>query len=324
MSSILVVDSSCPLPPKYLQRHNIKVISHTVSMFSKTRLVSSYSEQEAAELYESGLMSFKNGSVVTNVPKPRQISDLFLDQIVTDHETAVCITTTSWLSELRFNFKKALVPFSEEMSVRRSSVGVTGPCTIKGVTSGNIAAGYGLLTAYAARLLQKGVIDDEFDRRFARVMDLTHTLAVIPDLDLMIKSIENRDAPKALQAINELFGSLSLKASIKLKRTPILSLNKDQESLLSQTASYDRSVIKLFSHTEKLIKQGLQVKAIVVAYAGDPIALMDYRAYQKLKVTAEQNGVKVVESVISVSDGLILGPRTVTVGVAPRKPLKRL
>lgn len=309
----LVVDSACDLPYQYILDNDIFILPISVRIDGEL-FVDDHDPVRTLDFYQSGRIA--KGHDAESVPySAEQIRDLFLEQIVVNYDFAFLETITRVRSPIYQNAWEAMHAVLKQYRAHRQAAGREGAFSMRAVNSRSLFAGQGVLAAHTLRLIRSGVAKAELRSKVEALTGNLYAYVVPPDLYY----IRERARKKGDSSVGFL-GAMLGKA---LEITPIVCGHNDETFPAAKVRGFDAAVTKLFDYAIERIRAGLLSPHLCVTYAGDPAIIPELPGFERLAAAAEEAGVELLTSIMSVTGGVNVGPGTVGLALAaPRHEFK--
>ncbi len=297
----LVIDSACDLPLSFLRENDIEIMP--ISMrFGDERYVDLRDPDATVSFYQRYIP--EHGLHAETEPfSVDGIRDLFLDRLVTRFDRVLVVAIASSRSDIFTNATKASFAILNGYRERRRGAGLEGTFMLRVVDSGQLFTGEGVLVWELVRRLRADP-DVPFDvlRRAAEDFK-RHIYAYAVPQDLF--HLRERARGRGDHSVSWLQFQLGSMLDIK----PIVQAHRGDTKPIGKVRHFDAAVDMVMTRASERLEQGRLLSPVVVmSYAGDPQELRKFTAYRRLKRNAEDIGVTVLESPMSTTAGVYLGP----------------
>ena len=301
----LVVDSTCDLPEDFMHQHKIEILPITIRL-GDDDLVDRHSEEAALEFYRSHIG--EKGQDAESVPfTTEQICETFLGRLVTEYDYVFCQTVTRSRSPIFENATKASFAILSQYHGARKAAGVDGPFAMRVINTGTLFAGQGVIAAETARMIEQGLDGNAIRKRLETLLNCVRAYAVPPDLYY----VRARARKKGDRSVSWMGAALGSALDIK----PILCGYGDETKPVDKVRGFGPAVEKLFAYATRKVEQGLMVPYLSVSFAGEMKDLQALPGYAQLTAACQQANVELLQSVMSVTGGVNLGPGALSLGL---------
>lgn len=305
----LVVDSACDLPLAYLREHNIEIMPISLR-FGEDRYVDKRDPEATVQFYQQVIPehSLQAQSEPFSVD---DIRDLFLDRLVTRFDRVLVVAIASTRSEIFDNATKASFAILSGYRKRRQAAGVEGNFMLRVLDSGQLFTGEGVLVWELQRWLQAQEDPhlEALQRHAEEFKRHVYAYAVPRDLFYL--------RARARQRGDRSVGWLQFQLGSKLDIKPIVEAHRGDTHPIAKVRHFETAVDQVMTRAiERIESKRLLAPVVVMSYAGRPREIHKFPAYQRLKVRAQEAGVSLVESTMSTTAGIYLGPGAFSLGYA--------
>lgn len=309
----VVVDSSCDLPPEFLEQNNIRVLPNTIRVGADALV--DVRDPEATLGFFSSHIGDKSHDAETTPFSVEQIQKVFLEQLVLDFDFVFCVTVWSKRSHVFENATKASFAILSSYRKTRNEAGVTGPFSMRVLDSKTLFAGVGVIAAEAVRLAKEGLQPNEIRTQLDNVVNNTVTLMVPTDL-AYIRIRATRRGEKSVGAVGAfLAGALDIK--------PILCAYREETKPVAKVRGYEPAVEKMLRHVAERVRGGdLVSRYVVVSYGGELAEIRRLPAYLDLEKACVDREVTLMSCIMSASAAVNVGAGALSVSyVGADKPI---
>lgn len=300
----LVVDSGCDLPKSFIDEHKIIILPISVRV-GNDLFVDSRDPQRVMEFYDRH--SIEKGHDAETVPySVEQIKNLFLDRVVIDYDYVLVQSLAQSRSPIFANASEAALAILREYKPIRKNAGVDGPFALRVIDSQTLFAAQAALAAETVRLIKAGTKVHEIRQRVEQLASKAHGYATFPDL-YYVRERARKKGDKSISWMGAIMGS-----ALDIK--PILCASRDETYPVAKVRGYDAALERIFNNATKRIETGLLAPVVCVSYAGPVETIKTMPGYQRMCQAATSHNVEVIESMMSITGGVNLGPGATTVG----------
>ncbi|WP_346839364.1 DegV family protein [Microbulbifer sp. SAOS-129_SWC] len=296
----LVIDSGCDLPDEFLRKFSIPVLPHSISV-GKDTFGDQRNPAQMAHFYSLSLVD-RSRQITSGPASSEEIERILRAQVDRGCREIVVQTINGANSPTLQNARTAVE------ALRRDGIEVP----MHTQDSHNLFAGQGLLALYTLTQIRKGLSAAEVAERAQEFSNNIHGYAAIRD----VYYVRERARSKNENSISWLKAT----AARHLDLHPILSMHRDGSTVTDTLRGYDKCTEALFNLAVERIEAGqLLAPMVVVSIAGQLKDLPHTPGFATLQKAAQAHGVKVYQSLMSLSGGINLGPGTVSLGLASKE-----
>lgn len=307
----VVVDSACDLPRTFLKENNIEIMPITLR-FGGDRYVDRRDPGATLQFYEQ-LIPEHGLDAATEPFTVDEISALFLDRLVTQFDRVLVVAIASSRSEIFNNATKASFAILSGYRQRRKDAGVDGNFMLRVLDSEQLFTGEGVVVWELMRWLrsQSDPHFDAFQRHAGKFKKYVYAYAVPRDLYYL--------RARARQRGDRSVGWLQFKMGSMLDIKPIVEVHGGDSHPLEKVRHFDSGVDQIMMRAiERIEGNRLLSPVIVMSYSGNPEEIHKFSSYQRLKERASEAGVTLMESLMSTTAGIYLGPGAFSLAYASR------
>lgn len=305
----LVVDSACDLPLDFLQRQQVEIMPIALR-FDGHRYVDMRDPEATVQFYDRVIP--EQGLEAQSEPfSVEQIRSLFLDRLVTRYDRVLVVAIASTRSEIYDNATQASFSILNGYRQRRRAAGLEGNFLLRVLDSGQLFTGEGVLVWEILRWLRSQP-DPHFDalvRHAEEFKNKVYAYAVPRDLFYL--------RARARERGDRSVGWFQFQLGSKLDIKPIVQAHQGDTRPIGKVRHFEAAVDQVIKRAiERIDGKRLLAPVVVMSYAGRPREIHKFPAYQRLKVRAQAAGVTLVESTMSTTAGIYLGPGAFSLGYA--------
>lgn len=303
----VLVDSTCDLPPDFIERHNIEILPITVR-FGSFRFIDVRNPETTLAVYREGID--ERGVDAESIPfSSEQIARVIEERVAPAYDGAQIITINGGHSLMYENARKAAIVYSGRFKQVRKDLGHPPHFGLRVLDSRTLFTGEAVLAYEAVRLLKEE--QQNMNRLSGRLQALREqvTAYLIP-VDLYY--VHKRGKTKGDGSI----GWLSYKLGSLLNVRPVIQAHKGETRVILKSTGFDSSLDKLLQIVAQKIKHGLEVPVVAMSYAGDLDRIRYHPMVQRFEEYARSQGVEVLLSVMSIAAGINVGAGAFSLAVA--------
>lgn len=297
----LVIDSACDLPIAFLRRNQIEIMPISLR-FGGERFVDLRDPDAAVDLYERFIPAH-GLEAQTEAISIDAIGDLFLDRLVTRYDRVLVIAIASTRSAIFQNATRASFAILSGYRERRKAAGLDGSFMLRVVDSGQLFTGEGVLVWDLVRRLRKepDIAFDSLRRHAESFKQKVFAYAVPQDL-FYLRERARRRGDRSVGWLQFQVGSL-------LDVKPIVEAHRGDTHPVAKVRHFAAAIDEVIGRAiERIEQRRLLTPAVVMSYAGDPREIAKFRRYPELRAMAAESGIELLESPMSATAGVYLGP----------------
>jgi len=302
----IVVDSACDLPREFIEREQVTILPVTVQIGQA--VLADVRNEEATLNFLTGETAARAYDAETTPFTVQQVHDLFLSRLVLDYDYVFCITTTRSRSGIYDNAVQASYTILNDYKPVRVAAGNHTPFALRMIDSQNVFAAVGVLAVEAARLRADGEGAPKIRSRLEHLALFTQGYMVVPDLHYL----RNRIKKRGDKSVSFLSATLGTALDIK----PILHCNRGDTAPAAKVKGFNAAAEKLFDFAGRRVRAGLMTPTMCLSYGGELEGLRALPGYDRLRTVCTEQGVEVLESVMSLSGMVNVGKGALVVGFA--------
>lgn len=302
----VVIDSACDLPAEYIKQQNILVLPINLYLGDE-HLLDVRDPVATIDFYERYARNRKQAAS-TAPPDTEQIIESLL-AYANQYDRLLIVTVTSTRSKVFEHATQAQLPLLNALIKQRRQENIGGSVLLRVHDSKTMFTGQGILVHEMIKLLQKEELDfNELCRRADEFSEHIHAYLVPNDLFY----VRERARQKGENSVSW----LSYQAGTLLNIKPVIHMHKGDSGALTTARGFDAALEKLLEIATEAIDAGLKSNTVVMSYAGDPKVMGENRLIREFRAYAATKGVDVMESVMSTTAGLNVGPGAISLAYA--------
>ena len=297
----VVVDSACDLPLSFLQENDVEIMPIALR-FGSDRYVDKRDPGATLQFYNQ-LIPEHGLDAATDPFTVDEIRDLFLDRLVTRFDRVLVVAIASSRSEIFNNATRASFAILSGYRERRQAAGVDGNFMLRVLDSEQLFTGEGVLVWELLRWLHSQTEPhfDAFQRHAETFKKKVYAYAVPRDLFYL--------RARARQRGDRSVGWFQFKMGSMLDIKPIVEVHGGDSHPLDKVRHFDNGVEQIINRAiERIEGNRLVSPVIVMSYSGSPQEIHEFSAYKQLRELAQKAGVQLMESLMSTTAGIYLGP----------------
>ncbi|WP_245820308.1 DegV family protein [Marinobacter lutaoensis] len=302
----LIVDSACDLPYEFRRKHDLFILPVTAVIDGQT-YVDTHDPVRTQEFYQSGLLQ-KGHHAETRAFTTEQIYSLFMEQIVTQFDIAICETVTRSRSQIFQNATEAMNAVMANYEQARAAAGRTGKFSMRVIDSKQIFAGQGLLAAHTLRLIGQKLSKNALRHEVETFTDRIYTCVIPRDLHY-IRERARRRGDKSVSALVAFLGKA-------LNITPVLFGQGAEGQPVAKTRSFEVAVEKVMNYATARVEAGLLTPYVSLSCGLTWTEIEDLPGLNRLRDACERHGVELLLSQMGITSSLYIGPGSLCLALA--------
>lgn len=301
----LVVDSACDLPQAFIEQHNIVILPITLHIGDRD-LVDERNPEQTLRFYRENWDG--HGDAGTSAFSTEQIKTLFLNKLVLDYDFVFCLTLASSRSPMFDNAVKASFAILNEYKPYRAQAGVAGPFALRVIDCQNLFAAQGVLAVETIRMIERGENPIKIRERVEYLAQHVHGYMIPQDL-FYLRARAKKKGDRSVGWLGAMLGS-----ALDIK--PLIKGYRNTTGPVAKLRHFEAAAERSFAYVAERVQKGLKTPTLVVSYGGEMDALQALPGYADLKATCAKAGVEVLESLLSMTGGINVGPGALTFAFA--------
>lgn len=302
----VVVDSACDLPAEYLEQQGIEVLPINLQLGGE-RSLDVRDPHATIDFYTR--YATKRQPAQTAPPTTEQIITALSERAATHFDRLLVVTISSTRSKIYEHITKAQLPLLHALRQKRNREQIKGSFFLRVHDSKTLFTGQAVLVHEMLRLLCEEQLEfEELCRRADALSERIHAYLIPRDLYY----VRNRSSQKGESSV----GWLRYQAGTLLDIKPIIRAHQGDTEAVMTARGFDQAIEKLLAVAVDAIEKGLKVNAIALSYAGDPKEMARHPLIRRFHDYALGNGIELLESVMSTTAGVHVGPGALSLAYA--------
>ena len=302
----VVVDSACDLPVEYLKQQDIEVLPINLQLGAE-QLLDVRDPRATIDFYSR--YASKRQYAQTAPPTTEQIIAALSERAANRFNRLLIVTISSTRSKIFEHLTNAQLPLLNAIRQKRKQEQLKGSFFLRVHDSKTLFTGQALLVYEMVRLLRDERLDfDELCRQADALSDYIHAYLVPRDLYYVRK--------RASQKGESSVGWLRYQAGSLLDIKPIIRAHQGATETVMTARGFNNAIEKLLEVATVAIGKGLKINAIALSYAGDPREMAKHPQIRRFSKYALAKGIEVLESVMSPTAGVHVGPGALSLAYA--------
>jgi DegV family protein with EDD domain len=294
----VVVDTTCDLPADYLKQHDIEVLPFNLQL-GEEQLLDKRIPLETVDFYSR--YTTKSLRAQTTPPTTKQIITSLSERAIKRFDRLLIVTISSTRSKLFENLNNAQLPLLNALRQKRKEAQIHRSFFFRVHDSKTLFTGQAVLVHEIVRLLHEKNLDfDELCRSADVLSERIHAFLVPRDL-YYVRKLASQKGEKSVSWFRYQAGTL-------LDIKPIIRAHQGDTETFTTAKGFDKAIEKLLKIAVAAIDKGLKTNTISLSYAGDPTEMIIHPQIRKFTKYARSKGTEVLNSVMSTTAGVHVGP----------------
>ena len=307
MNTAIVVDAACDLPIEFFQNDSIRLLPIAVA-FGDNRFFDTRDAETTREFYDD-YSHFRARDVFSAPPSVKTVKSLITEEVAGNFDQALVMCISAQRSELyRFASEGARQAMKE---LGRSDLQGVRLRNLRVMDTRTVFSGQALLAYEAIQIIN--LVDDVSNKSLydmLRVLSVNVEVYTIPDDLYYIRARASLRGERTVGGWTHAVGK-----SLDIK--PVIKMQNGQTERIMWGRGFLDAVRKLFARVSRAIEDGLMINAVMISFAGNTRDIMMLKEFRQLSEYADQNGIKVYLTIMSMSAGINVGPGAMSVAYCP-------
>jgi DegV family protein with EDD domain len=293
-----VIDTACDLPADYLKQHDIEVLPINLQL-GKEAFLDKRIPHETIDFYTR--YATKRYRAKTAPPTTEQIISSLSESVFDRFDRLLIVTISSTRSKIFEHVTDAQLPLLNTLLQKRKEAQIKGSFFLRVHDSKTLFTGQAVLVDEIIRLLRDENLEfNELCRRADILSERIFAYLIPRDL-YYVRKLASQKGEKSVSW-------LRYKAGTLLDIKPIIRAHQGDTKTLTTAKGFENAIDKLLKITVAAIDKGLKTNTISLSYAGDPEEMRKHPQIRKFTKYARSKGIKVMNSVMSTTAGVHVGP----------------
>lgn len=294
----IVVDSACTLPPKLLEKYNIKRVPISV-FINGDEFPDPCDQALSLEFFRSGQLNRKNK--VTTLPPSAETFVAVINAAIAEGAEQVFVQTVNRMQGETYN--KA----NEAVSKVKAQLPAGSKVTVRVMDSRTIFSGQALMVAETLRRLMKTPEANIVRRQMDSLSSKIHTY-MLPKSPLTALERAQKRGEKAV-------GWTQAAIATAIGVHPILCIVNDSSYRAAKVKGFEKSAAQLFAHARSQLARGLLSPIVVINYAGPLEELKAMSGFSDLEASARDCKVQLILGIMSLAGGIYASPGSLSLAL---------
>ena len=308
----IAVDSTCDLPAKFIQQHNIEVLPIYIN--HKDGQALDYRDPQTMLHFYKNHTRERYGLAQSDPLSVKDMTDILKERLLPKYDLVQVVTINSKKSEVFKRVSEAALVNEPKFRELEKNEG-RAPFRIRLYDSMSMFTGHALLVyELVKRINQDKLPINKSIREIDTMRDQVYGYLIPNDLSYMRERRHLRKGDNNISWIN-------FKLASALNLRPIVQLHRGETDKIDTGKGFWGAMEKLFAHVKKQVAQGLTSEVIAMSYGGlleeikDEPALVEFRNY------CQNYGIKTMLSMMSMTGAINVGPKSFALSFATDKDL---
>lgn len=309
----IAVDSTCDLPAKFIQQHNIEVLP--IYIKHKDGETLDYRDPQAMLNFYKNHSKEQYGLAQSDPLSVDDMTSILREKLLPKYDLVQVVTINSRKSEVYKRVSEAAMVNEPKFREMEKNEPGRAPFRIRLYDSMSMFTGHALLVyELVKRIHQDNVPINRALREIDNMRDQVYGYIIPNDLSYMRDRRHLRKADNNISWINfQLANMLNIR--------PIVQLYRGETDKIDTGKGFWGAMEKLFTHVKKQVDQGLTSEVIAMSYGGlleeikDEPMLVEFRDY------CSRRNVKTMLSMMSMTGAVNVGPKSFALSFATDKDL---
>ena len=294
----ILVDSVCTLPPKILDKYNVRRVPIGVDI-NGDEFLDPCDQAMSLEFFKSGQLNRKHN--VSTTPPTVETFENSIQEAIAAGAEQVIVQTVNRMQGETYNQANEAVSKVQARLPEGSNV------TLRVMDSRTVFSGQGLMVAETLRRMIKGQDTSTVRRQMDQLSSKIHTF-VLPKSPLLALERSKKRGEKAV-------GWTQAFVANTIGVHPILCNVNDGSYRAAKIMGFEKAAAQLFAHARAKIIDGLLSPIVVVNYAGPLSELKALPGFAELDDVAREQRVQLVTSVMSLAGGIYTSPGSINLAL---------
>ncbi len=309
----IAVDSTCDLPAKFIQQHNIEVLPIYINYDGGQAM--DYRDPQIMQNFYKNHSKQQFGLAQSDPLSVNDMTDILKKRLLPKYDLVQVVTINSKKSDV---FKRvseaALVNEPKFREMEKNEPG-RAPFRIRLYDSMSMFTGHALLVyELVKRIHVDNMPLNKSIREIDNMRDQVYGYLIPNDLSYMRDRRHLRKGDNNISWIN-------FKLASALNLRPIVQLHRGATDKIDTGKGFLGAMEKLFEHVKKQIKQGLTSEVVAMSYGGLLEEIKDEPIMVEFREFCKQHNVKTMLSMMSMTGAINVGPKSFALSFATDKDL---
>lgn len=309
----IAVDSTCDLPAKFIQQHNIEVLPIYINYDGGQAL--DYRDPKTMHQFYKNHSKQRFGLAQTDPLSVDDMTNILKQRLLPKYDLVQVVTINSKKSEVYKRVSEAAMVNEPKFRELEKNQPERPPFRIRLYDSMSMFTGHALLVyELVKKIHQENLPLNKAIRAIDNMRDDVYGYIIPNDLSYMRDRRHLRKADNNISWVN-------FKLASMLNIRPIVQLYRGETDKIDTGKGFLGAVEKLLAHVRKQITEGLTSDVVAMSYGGLLDEIKDEPIMLAFREFCQQHGVKTMLSMMSMTGAINVGPKSFALSFATDKKL---
>lgn len=308
----IAVDSTCDLPAKFIQQHNIEVLPIYIN-YEGGQALDYRDPQTMLDFYKNHSKQ-QFGLAQSDPLSVNDMTHILKERLLPRYDLVQVVTINSKKSEVYKRVSEAALVNEPKFREMEKNEG-RAPFRIRLYDSMSMFTGHALLVYELVKKVQtENMPLNKAIREIDNMRDQVYGYLIPNDLSYMRDRRHLRKGDNNISWVN-------FKLASMLNVRPIVQLHRGATDKIDTGKGFLGALEKLFNHVRKQINQGLTSEVIAMSYGGLLDEIKDEPILVEFREFCKENDIKTMLSMMSMTGAINVGPKSFALSFATDKDL---
>jgi DegV family protein with EDD domain len=308
----IAVDSTCDLPAKFIQQHNIEVLPIYINYDGGQAM--DYRDPETMLNFYKNHSKAQFGLAQTDPLSVNDMTQILKERLLPKYDLVQVVTINSKKSDVYKRVSEAALINEPKFRDLEKDEGRV-PFRIRLYDSMSMFTGHALMVYELVKKIHvENVPLNKAIRVIDNMRDDVYGYLIPNDLSYMRDRRHLRKGDNNISWIN-------FKLASMLNVRPIVQLHRGNTEKIDTGKGFLGALEKLFDHVRKQIKEGLSSDAITMSYGGSLDEIKDEWVFIEFREFCHQHNIKTMLSMMSMTGAINVGPKSFALSFATSNDL---
>jgi DegV family protein with EDD domain len=308
----IAVDSTCDLPAKFIQQHNIEVLPIYINYDGGQAM--DYRDPETMLNFYKNHSKAQFGLAQTDPLSVSDMTQILKERLLPKYDLVQVVTINSKKSDVYKRVSEAALINEPKFRELEKDEG-RAPFRIRLYDSMSMFTGHALMVYELVKKIHvEHVALNKAIRVIDNMRDEVYGYLIPNDLSYMRDRRHLRKGDNNISWVN-------FKLASMLNVRPIVQLHRGNTEKIDTGKGFLGALEKLFDHVRKQIKEGLSSDAIAMSYGGSLDEIKDEWIFIEFREFCHQHNIKTMLSMMSITGAINVGPKSFALSFATSNEL---
>ncbi len=303
----IAVDSTCDLPAKFIQQHNIEVLPIYIN--HKDGQALDYRDPQAMYNFYKSHTRERYGLAQSDPLSVNDMTCILKDKLLPKYDLVQVVTINSKKSDVFKRISEAALVNEPKFRELEKAEGRS-PFRIRLYDSMSMFTGHALLVYELVKRIHVDKLAlNRSIREIDNMRDQVYGYLIPNDLSYMRERRHLRKGDNNISWIN-----FQLASAFNLR--PIVQLHRGETDKIDTGRGFWGALEKLFDHVKKQVALGLTSEVIAMSYGGLLEEIKDEPILLQFREFCNQHGIKTMLSMMSMTGAINVGPKSFALSFA--------